>query len=78
MNKLEAASIRSQLRARISKDSRYEIYTTLHGSGIFRWFSVSKHDFDWYCQTFDLTIEQEEKEKETNHEQSEPIHAVST
>jgi hypothetical protein len=55
--KTEAAVIRSQLKLRRNRISgNWEVYTTLHGSGIFKWFVISKERLDWYLQTFDLTV----------------------
>ena len=53
----EAASIRGQLRLRISNIGQKEVYTTIHGTHVWRWFSVSDSDFEWYRNHFGLTVE---------------------
>lgn len=50
--------IRSQLRIRLNLAGIHEVYTTIHGSGVFRWFLVSSETADWYVRTFNLKVEQ--------------------
>ena len=53
ITRTEAALIRNKLAVRFN-DSRgcYEVYTTIHGSGIFKWFTISAAIYQWYIQTF--------------------------
>jgi hypothetical protein len=49
----EAAAIRNQLRYRRNHlFDCWEIYTTIHGTGVFRWMKVSQFTKDWYLMTF--------------------------
>lgn len=53
VSRTEAQSIRSQLRLR--KDyltGECEVYTTIHGSGVFKWFRISPENYKWYCAQF--------------------------
>ncbi len=54
MTPQERASIRAQLRVRRLLDGTYEVYTTVHGSGVFRWIKVTKDIAEWYRDTFQL------------------------
>lgn len=52
-SRTEAAVIRSQLSLKHDiLAEEYYVYTTLHGSGHFRWFKVSKETFQWYQSNF--------------------------
>lgn len=54
----EAASTRSQLRVRcVNGERSCEVYTTIHGTGVFRWIKVTKEIADWYCKHFGLQLE---------------------
>lgn len=58
-NPLEAKSIRESLKLRhIISDNSYEVYTTIHGSGIFKWFRITKETAEWYSKQFSLQIEE--------------------
>lgn len=54
----EAASIRSKLRLRWNiNDGCWEVYTTIHGSMVFRWFKISETTKTFYQQQFNLEAE---------------------
>ena len=68
MNKVEAASIRAQLKLRYNHDLKiYQVYTTVHGSGVFRWYNINRKEAEWYCENFNLTIEEYSNEHEHEH-----------
>lgn len=51
--KTEAAVIRSQLALRINQiDDSFEVYTTIHGSGVFKWFKITRQNYEWYKRQF--------------------------
>lgn len=53
MTPQEATAIRSQLRLRQDcLTDEWEVYTTIHGTGIFKWFKVSHETAEWYVKTF--------------------------
>jgi hypothetical protein len=56
---MEAATIRAQLRIRQNHIADcWEVYTTIHGSGVFRWYKVSEFTKDWYLMRFpDIKLE---------------------
>jgi hypothetical protein len=33
----------------------YSVYTTTHGSMVFRWYKCTKESFEWYKTQFNLT-----------------------
>lgn len=52
-SRTEAAVIRSKLQLKHDVLSgEYYVYTTLHGSGHFKWFKVSHETFKWYQEKF--------------------------
>lgn len=52
-NKLEAAVIKNNLAIRYSTIYNcWQVYTTIHGTGVFRWLSVTESVKNWYLQTF--------------------------
>jgi len=52
-SKLEAARIRQQLAIRRNEQLNcWEVFTTIHGSHIFRWFRVTAEIAKWYLETF--------------------------
>jgi hypothetical protein len=54
----EALSIRNQLRLRWNTEyGCHEVYTTIHGTGVFRWFKISETLKDWYVKHFNLQVE---------------------
>lgn len=56
--RLERQNIRMQLRLRWNTEKGcYEVYTTIHGTGVFRWFAVSEDIKDWYIKQFGLQVE---------------------
>lgn len=56
-SKMEAATIRSQLQVRFNAAfTCYEVYSTIHGSGIYKWFKVTPEIARWYCDTFKLQM----------------------
>lgn len=58
-SKTESAMIRSQLMLRINPETNeYEVYTTIHGSGVFRWHTIRKETARWYAQRFDIEMPQ--------------------
>ena len=60
--KTEAAAIRSLLRLRKSSIKRksgfpiytviFEVSTTIHGTEVFKWFTISEDTFEWYKKNF--------------------------
>lgn len=58
MTPQEATAIRAQLRLRENvMTGELEVYTTIHGTGIFKWYKVSRDIADWYYKRFRLTWE---------------------
>lgn len=52
-SKVEAATIRSQLALRLDLNrNTWQVHTTQHGTGIFRWFDISEEYHQWYVQHF--------------------------
>lgn len=50
---LEIASIRNKLQLRfLPEDNVWEVFTTIHGTDIFRWFKISESTKDWYLENF--------------------------
>lgn len=47
----EAAAIRSQLRIRHTEKG-FEVFTTVHGSGVFKWYIIDQDRANWYLKTF--------------------------
>lgn len=57
ITKTEAKAIRDNLALRYNMlYSCYEIYTSIHGSGIFRWMKVTDDIAEWYKNHFGLTV----------------------
>ena len=57
--RIERQNIRMQLRLRFNTEHGcYEIYSTIHGTGVFRWFKISESTKDWYMKQFGLEVEQ--------------------
>jgi hypothetical protein len=53
ISKTEAAVIRNKLALRYSIESNcWEIFTTVHGSGHFRWYKISENTKKWYVDNF--------------------------
>lgn len=51
--------IRKSLALRFNLiDNCYEVYTTIHGTGIFKWFRITDDVADWYKKTFGLSVSQ--------------------
>jgi len=56
--KTERESIRSQLRVRWNTEyGCYEVHTTIHGSGVFRWFKITEGLKNWYVNKFNIQVE---------------------
>lgn len=52
-NKLEAAMIRDKLQLRRNRvEDCWEVYTTIHGSQLFRWYKISESIKNWYIGNF--------------------------
>jgi hypothetical protein len=61
----ESSRIRRELKLRQTKEG-WEVYTTIHGSGVFRWFRLSESESDWYIRNFpEIQIVTNESEKES-------------
>jgi hypothetical protein len=57
-SKVEAALIKKNLRMRFNTlYGCHEVYTTIHGSGVFKWMTVSDETADWYREQFGLKID---------------------
>ncbi len=58
--KTEALSNRAflQLRRTVSpQETLYEVYTTIHGTGVFKWFTISEVTYEWYLANFpEITV----------------------
>jgi hypothetical protein len=53
ISKTEAAVIRNKLALRYSIESNcWEIFTTVHGSGVFKWYKISENTKKWYIDNF--------------------------
>ena len=51
--KTEIAVIRSQLALRSNPvNNSYEVYTTIHGTGVFKWIGISQSTYEWYKRNF--------------------------
>lgn len=50
--RVEAASIRSKLKLRINLEGHYEVYTTIHGTGLFKWFIIDSQSVEFYKKNF--------------------------
>ena len=48
----ERVEIRSKLALRQNYNNIWEVYTTIHGTGIFKWFIITEAQAKWYQQTF--------------------------
>jgi hypothetical protein len=56
-SRLENESIRSKLELRWNKTYNcYEVYTTIHGTGVFRWIRLDDAGARWYAQVFELNL----------------------
>lgn len=59
ISRTELQAIRAKLSLRYNMAfSCYEVYTTIHGSGVFRWYKITDEIADWYKNHFDLTVTQ--------------------
>lgn len=58
-DRASAAAIRAQLALRFNTNyGCWEVYSTIHGTGIFKWFKVSENIAGWYAKKFeDIRIE---------------------
>ena len=75
MNKIEQAYIRNKLVLRQEIDKTWAIYTTIHGTHVYRWFTITDAQAVWYKQTFPkikIVIEVE-TEAEINRKQQENL-----
>lgn len=55
MTPQERTAIRAQLRLRRDcLTGEYEVFTTIHSTGVFRWYKVSESTARWYEVTFKL------------------------
>lgn len=55
MTPQERTAIRAQLRLRYDVlTGTYEVYTTIHGTGIFKWFIITEETAIWYERNFGL------------------------
>lgn len=58
----EDKEIRSQLKLRRHKD-QHQVWTIIHGSGIFRWIYITTEEYEWYkthfLSKFKLSIPEE-------------------
>jgi hypothetical protein len=53
----EARMIRKNLALRFNTlYNCYEVYTAIHGTGVFRWMKITDEVCDWYKKTFSLTV----------------------
>lgn len=53
----EAKLIREKLALRFNTlFNCYEVYTTIHGSGVFRWIKITDEVCEWYKKQFNLTV----------------------
>ena len=53
VSRTEAAVIRSHLKLRENKQLQcWEVYTTAHGTGVYRWFRISHTDVSWWKRNF--------------------------
>jgi hypothetical protein len=58
ISRTEAQAIRNQLRLRFNTlFNTYEVYTTVHGSGVFRWFKITDETAQWYKEHFGLKVD---------------------
>jgi hypothetical protein len=65
-NKAEAELIKSKLKLRFNTDTQiWELYTTMHGTKVFRWFKINQSTKDWYHHYFPHipTVKYDPKEK---------------
>ncbi len=61
ISRAEAAAIRAKLVLRFNAVAdRWEVYTTIHGTGVFRWYAITNDIFNWYRRNFpSIKIEDE-------------------
>lgn len=53
----EARAIRSQLALRFNTlYNCYEVYTSVHGSGVFKWMKCTDDVANWYKEHFKLNV----------------------
>lgn len=58
ISRTEAAVIKSKLALRFNTVFNcYEVYTTFHGSGIFKWYMITDGVAEWYKEHFGLTVQ---------------------
>lgn len=58
ISKIEAAEIRRNLRMRFNTlNGCHEVFTTIHGSGVFKWMMCSNETATWYKEHFNLEVE---------------------
>lgn len=48
----EQASIRSKLELRQDALGTWQLYSTVHGTNVFRWFKISPETAAWYRTNF--------------------------
>jgi hypothetical protein len=48
----EASAIRNALKLKTDTNGERWVYTTIHGTGTFRWFKITQSVYDWYKQNF--------------------------
>lgn len=57
ISRTEAKEIRSKLALRFNTlFNCYEVFTTIHGSGHFKWHKVTDDVANWYKEHFKLTV----------------------
>lgn len=52
MKKTEVAAARTQLKLRQRPTGEWEVYATIHGTMVFRWWIISEEQKDWYIREF--------------------------
>lgn len=58
ISKIEAAEIKRNLKLRFNTlYDCHEVYTTIHGSGVFNWMQCTRQVAAWYEEHFGLSVE---------------------
>lgn len=58
ISRVEAQAIRAALKLRFNTIFNcYEVYTTVHNSGVFRWYKITDEVAEWYKTHFSLQVE---------------------
>jgi len=53
----EVAEIKSKLALRFNNlFNCYEVYSTIHGTGVFRWMKITDDVAEWYKKSFNLIV----------------------